>query len=100
MHDDRYLSKIPDYAQSKEVSIFCSFWDPVGSCDLQTRIDGRSHEDHSDIKLVGAKECEVVVHYPRTYRILHKVYQRLCLDDRTYGKVVEEGCDFLLERGL
>ena len=39
LFDARYLSKIPDCAQPQEVSIFHSFWEPVGACGLQTMVD-------------------------------------------------------------
>ena len=94
------MSKIPDCAQSEEVLVLCSFWDRTGSRGLQKGTDGRPHEDHGDTELGGIKECEIVACYPRTYRILHKVYQRLCPDHRTYGEIVEEGCHVLLEQRL
>lgn len=36
----RYLSKIPYRAQSQEVYVLRSFWEPIGACGLQTRTDG------------------------------------------------------------
>ena len=78
------------------MSVLCSFWGLVGACCLKTRIDGKSCEDSSDIELGSTEECEVVARYPGTYRILQKFYQSLCLDHRTYGETVEEGCHILL----
>ncbi len=44
----RYLSKVPDCAQSEEMFVLCPFWDFPGSCGMQTRIDSTPYEDHSD----------------------------------------------------
>ena len=69
--DVGYLSKIPDRAQPQEVSALCSFSE-IGACGLQTRVDGRPCEGRGDSKLGSAKECETVVHYSRTHKILRK----------------------------
>ena len=53
-----------------EVSILCPFRDPVGSCGMKTRIDGRPCEDRNDNQLRGAKECEIAVRNSRAYQIL------------------------------
>ena len=98
--DAGYMSKVPYQAQSKEVSVLCSFWDPVGACGLQTGINGRSREDHGDTKLGSTEECEAAESYFRTHRILQKVYQRLCPNHHAYGEIVEEGCHILLEQRL
>ena len=98
--DAGYLSKIPNHSQSEKVLVLCSFWDPAGSCGLQTGTDARSSEDHDDTELGSAEECEIVACYLRTYEILQKVYQGLCPDHCAYGEIVEEGRHILLERGL
>lgn len=95
--DARYLSKILDHAQSQEVFVLCSFWEPVGACGLQTRIDGIPHEDHSDTELVSVEECEKIACYSGTYEILQKVYPKLCPDHHVDGKIVEEECHVVLE---
>ena len=65
--------EIPDRAQSQELSILCSFWEPIGACGLQTRTDGRPRKDHGDTEFESTKECEIVVLYPGVYGILQKV---------------------------
>lgn len=92
--------KIRDRAQPKEVSIFHSFWEPIGASGLQTRANGRPHKDRSDFKLGSVAKCETIARYSGAYGILQKFYQRLCQDHRADGKVIEEGCLILLERGL
>ncbi len=95
--DIGYLSKIPDHAQSQKVSSLHSFWEPIWACGLLTRTGSRPRKDHSDTKLGSAEECETNTCYSRTYGILQKVYQKLCLDHHANGKNVEEGCHILLE---
>eukprot|EP00253_Pinus_taeda_P035821 PITA_35821 len=65
---------------------------------LEIATNGRPYEDNGDTKLGSIEECEATVCYPGTYRILQKVYQRLCLDHHAYGETVEEGCHILLEQ--
>jgi len=60
--------------------------------------DCRPREDHGDTKLGSIEECETTVCYSGTYRILEKVYQKLCPNHYAYGEIVEEGCHVLLER--
>lgn len=96
--DAGYLSRIPGHAQSLEVYVRCSFWEPIGACGFQTRIDGIPHEDHNHTKLGSVKECELVVRYSGTYGILNQVYQKLCPNHCAYGEIVEVGCHVLLER--
>jgi len=95
--DARCLSKIPDHAQAQEVSVLHSFWEPIGACGLQTRVDGRPREDRGDSKLGNTEDCEIATRYSGTYGILQEVYQRLFPDHRVDGKIVEEGCLVLLE---
>lgn len=66
----RYMSEIPDRAQSKEVFVLSPFWDLAGSCGMETRIDGRPREGRSDNQLGGAKQCETVACNSRAYQIL------------------------------
>ena len=87
----RYLSKIPNHAQSQEVSVLCSFLEPIGECGLQIGTNSRSHKDSNDTELGSTKECEVVVRYPGTCGILQEVYQMLCPDHYAYGEIVEKG---------
>jgi len=90
--DVGYLSKIPESAQPKEVLVLCSYWNPIGSCGLETKTDGRPREDRGDTELGSTKKCKATVRYLSTYGVLQKVYLRLCLDHRAYGKIFEEGC--------
>ena len=74
-----------------------SLWEPVGTCGLQTGIDGGTYEDCSDSKFGSTAECEIVAPYSGKYGVLQKFYQRLCPDHRTDGKYFEKGCHVLLE---
>ena len=84
-----YLLKIPDCAQSQEVYVLNSLWEPIGACGLQRRIDGRPHKYCSDNELGSDEKCETDPHYFGTYRILQKVYQKLCPDHPANGKIVK-----------
>lgn len=87
--------KIKNHDQPQEVSISCSFWEPIGASGLLTRDDGRPREDHGDSKLGSIEECVTATHYFGTYGVLQKVYQRIFLDHRANGEIVEEGCHVL-----
>ena len=68
--DARYMSEVPDHAQSEEMFVLCPFWDLAGSCGMKTRLDGRPYKDHVHNQLGGTKECETAVCNARAYGIL------------------------------
>lgn len=86
--------EIPNRTQPQEVSVSRSFWEPIGACGLQIRADARPHKYCGDSELGSAEKCETVAHCSRIYGILQKVYQSICPDDRTDGKIVEEDVTF------
>ena len=63
--DARYMPKVPDPTQPKEMFILHPFWDLAGSCDMPTRIDGRPCEDQDDNQLGGVEECEIATRNSR-----------------------------------
>ena len=68
--DARYMMKIPNHPQSEEMFVLCPFWDLVGPCGMQTRLDGRPCEDRGHNQFGGAKECEIAMCNFGAYRIL------------------------------
>lgn len=72
---------------------FCTIWNIVETCVLETKIDGGSSEDHSHCEPVNTKKTKTIVYYVRTHSLLQEVYKRICTDNCANGEVANEGCD-------
>jgi hypothetical protein len=89
------------FVEFEEVYFLCTVWDFFGPCGLQAGITSGSGQHCSDSRF----RTTYISHTPKGNfgshkNILHEVYQRICTDHNTYGKVVEEGTKVPMEQGL
>lgn len=64
------MLEVLDHAQFEEMLVLSPFWDLVGSCGMQARLDGRPYEDRGHNQFGSTQECEIATHNTGAYGIL------------------------------
>jgi hypothetical protein len=86
-----------DFIEPEEVYFLHSIWNFVGPCSLQAGISSRSNQDCSNYVFGTTYINHTTKGNSGSHMILQEVYQRLCADHNTNGKVVKEGSKVLME---
>jgi hypothetical protein len=88
------------FTEFEEVYFLRNVWHFVGPCSLQARITSGSGQDCSDFGFGTTYISHTAKGSSGSHMILQEVYQRLCADHNTYGKIVEKESEVPMERGL
>jgi hypothetical protein len=67
---------------------------------MKTRTISRYSHDRNNFGVRTSYIIHIVEGNYASYRLLHEIYQRICTDHKTNGKVTKEGRNFLMERGI
>jgi hypothetical protein len=64
---------------------------------MQTRTIIRPNQDCSNFGFVTSDISQAAEGNIGSYRLLKEIYQRICIDYSTHGKVIEEGSQVSME---
>jgi hypothetical protein len=86
------MQAVSDIIEYQEVHLWDTFWNIIGPYSVKTRLASRSCQDCSYCQFTTTKISSASVERNiGTYRLLHKIYKRVCTDHYANGKIVKEG---------